>query len=107
MIAPGQHFLIAERLGAGQVGGVDDIAPEAWNQPMGQGVAEQFFGVGRHVAVGEIGDPRLPGNGRKTLHQPAVMVFAAAQLLFQVDAAGDFRTEAAVDPNHDRQHRHQ
>ena len=104
VIAPGQDFVIAEGLGAGQVGGVNDVAPEARNQPVGQGVAEQVFGMGRHVAVGEIADPRFPGDGRKALHQPAVMVFAAAQFLFQIDPAGDFRTQAAVDPDHHRQH---
>ena len=57
VIAPGQDFVVAEGLGASQVGGVDDVAPEARNQPMGQGVTEQILGMGRYVAVGEIADP--------------------------------------------------
>ncbi|MNF90286.1 hypothetical protein D3C84_728460 [compost metagenome] len=32
------------------------------------------------------------------------MVFAAAQFLFKVDAAGDFRTQSAIDPDDHRQH---
>ena len=46
MIASGQHFVIAEALGAGQVGRVDDVAPEPRNQPMRQRITEQVFGVG-------------------------------------------------------------
>ena len=45
VIAPGQHFVIAEALRAGQIGRVDDVAPEPGNQPMRQGIAEQVFGV--------------------------------------------------------------
>ncbi|MOA52790.1 hypothetical protein D3C78_1761440 [compost metagenome] len=74
---------------------------------MGEGIAQQVFGVGRHVAVGEIADPCFPGDGRQALHQPAIMVFAAAQFLLQIDPAGDFRTQAAVDPDHGGQHENQ
>jgi hypothetical protein len=54
------------------------------------------FGMGRHIAVGEVAHPRFPGDGRQALHQAAVVVFAAAQFLFQGDAAG-FPSSAAVD----------
>ena len=107
MIAPGQHFVIAECLGPCQVRRVDDVAPEPRNEPMGQGIAKQFFGMRRHVAVGEIADPCFPGNCGKALHQPAVMVFTAAQLLFEVDPPGDFRTQPAVNPDDHGQRDHQ
>ncbi|MND91685.1 hypothetical protein D3C80_838200 [compost metagenome] len=104
VIAPGQYFVIAEGLGAGQVGGVNDVAPEARNQPMGQGITEKVFGVGRYIAVGEVRDFCFPGDCRQALHQAAVVVFAAAQFLFKVDPAGDFRAQAAVDADNHRQH---
>ncbi|MNN84343.1 hypothetical protein D3C81_2014940 [compost metagenome] len=79
---------------------MDDVAPEARYQPVGEGVAEQVFGMWRDVAVSEIADTCFPGNGRKTLHQPAVMIFAGAQFLLQIDPACDFRTQAPIDANH-------
>ncbi|MCY1180248.1 hypothetical protein D9M73_206790 [compost metagenome] len=107
VVSPGQHFVVAEALRAGEVGGVDDVSPEARDQPMGQGVAEQVFGVGRHIAVGEVAHPRFPGDGRQALDQAAVVVFAAAQFLLQIDPAGDFRTQATVDADHSSQHEDQ
>ncbi|MCY1421315.1 hypothetical protein D9M71_369660 [compost metagenome] len=104
VVSTGQHFVVAEALRAGEVGGVNDVAPEARNQPMGQGVTEQVFGVGRHIAVGEVAHARFPGDGRQAPHQSAVVVFAAAQFLLQVDPAGNFRAQAAVDADHGRQH---
>ncbi|MNP85339.1 hypothetical protein D3C76_1850390 [compost metagenome] len=68
MVTSGQHFVVAVGLGADQVGGVNDVAPEARDQPMGQGVTQQLFGVGGHVAVGEIVHPRFPRDGRQALH---------------------------------------
>ncbi|MNO67569.1 hypothetical protein D3C76_583760 [compost metagenome] len=107
VVSPGQHFVVAEALRAGEVGGVDDVAPEARNQPVGQGVTEQVFGVGRHIAVGEVAHPRFPGDGRQALDQATIVVFAAAQFLFEVDTSGDFRTQAAVDADHHGENRHQ
>ncbi|MNG29713.1 hypothetical protein D3C84_1151900 [compost metagenome] len=34
VIAPGQHFVVAKALCADEVGGVNDVAPEARDQPM-------------------------------------------------------------------------
>ena len=41
VIAVGAGFLVAVRFRAGQVGRVNDVAPEPWNQPMGARIAEQ------------------------------------------------------------------
>ncbi|MNS41981.1 hypothetical protein D3C72_743490 [compost metagenome] len=107
VIAPGQHFVITKALRANEVGGVNDVAPEARNQPMRQGITEQVFGVGRHIAVSEVAHSRFPGDGRQALYQSAVVILAAAQFLLEIDATGNFRTQATVDPDHRHQHRNQ
>ncbi|MNT59141.1 hypothetical protein D3C72_1966240 [compost metagenome] len=104
VVTSSQYFVVAVGLGADQVGGVNDVAPEARDQPMGQGITQQFFGMGGHVAVGEIVHLRFPRDSRQALHQAAVMVFANAQFLLQIDPAGNFRTQATVDPNDRGQH---
>src|SRR5450830_165745 len=96
VVATFGDLLVAEGLGTGQVGRVGDAAPEAWDQPMGQRITEQGFSVGRDIGVGEV-HARFPGDGRQTLHQAAVMVFAAAQFLLEGHALGYFRTQPAVD----------
>eukprot|EP00659_Diplonema_papillatum_P013428 gene13428-biopygen13468 len=104
VVAVGPGFGVAIGFGAGQVRGVDDVAPEARDQPVGTGVTQQFLGVGRHVAVGEIADAGFPGDRGKALHQAAIVVFAAAQFLFEGDPAGNFRAEPTIDPNNHGQH---
>ena len=104
VITVGTSFPIAIGLGAGQVSGMDDVAPEAWNQPMGAGIAKQVFGMGRHIAVGEVADACFPGDGGQALHQAAIVVLAASQFLLKGDPTGNFRAEPAIDPNDDRQH---
>jgi len=104
VVAVGAGFAIAIGFGADQVGGVNDVAPEARNQPMGSWVTQQVLGVGRHVTVGEIGDAGFPGNSGQAFYQAAIVVLAAAQFLFKRDAAGNFRTQPAIDPNHDGQY---
>ncbi|MNR28094.1 hypothetical protein D3C85_1454030 [compost metagenome] len=74
---------------------------------MRQGITEQVFGVGRHIAVSEVAHSRFPGDGRQALYQSAVVILAAAQFLLEIDATGNFRTQATVDPDHRHQHRNQ
>ncbi|MNS39412.1 hypothetical protein D3C72_716940 [compost metagenome] len=94
-------------LRTGQVGRVNNVVPEPGNQPVRLWIAKQVFGVGRHIAVGEVAHPRFPGDGRQALDQATIVVFAAAQFLFEVDTSGDFRTQAAVDADHHGENRHQ
>jgi len=90
VITVGAGFAVAIGFGARQVGGVNDAAPEAWNQPMGAGVTEQFFGMRRHVTVGEIANAGFPGDGGQALHQAAIVIFAAAQFLLGGRRGGKF-----------------
>ncbi|MCY1406596.1 hypothetical protein D9M71_218670 [compost metagenome] len=103
VIAPGQCFGFTERLGPHGIVRVQDVVPEPGLEPLAQRVAQQVFGVGRDIAVGEIVGIGLPGDGRKALDQAAIMVFAAAQFLLKGNAPGYFRAEPPVDADDHRQ----
>ncbi|MCY1512921.1 hypothetical protein D9M68_474010 [compost metagenome] len=104
MVAAGGAFADAVVDGLAGVVRVQGALPEAGLQPVGQRIAEQFFGVRRDVGEAVVGQAHFPGDGGQAFDQAAIVLLAAAQFQFEGRAAVDLAAQAAVDAQDDRQH---